>query len=42
MDNEERMGVKSGALSKHPLAASKIRAISELPLLEVLRAQVLA
>jgi large subunit ribosomal protein L10 len=41
-DNEERMGVKGGALSKHPLAVSEIRALSELPSLEVLRAQVLA
>jgi ribosomal protein L10 len=37
-----KTGVKSGALSKHPRAASKIRAISELPFLEVLRPQVLA
>jgi large subunit ribosomal protein L10 len=41
-DNEEKMGVKGGALSKHPLAASEIKALSELPSLEVLRAQVLA
>jgi large subunit ribosomal protein L10 len=40
--NEERMGVKGGALSKHPLAASEIKALSELPSLEVLRSQVLA
>jgi hypothetical protein len=41
-DNEERMGVKRGALSKHPLAVSEIRVLSELPSLEVLRAQVFA
>ncbi|MDR2812583.1 MAG: 50S ribosomal protein L10 [Puniceicoccales bacterium] len=41
-DNEERMGVKGGALSKRPLATSEIKALSELPSLEVLRAQVLA
>jgi large subunit ribosomal protein L10 len=41
-DNEEKMGVKGGALSKHPLATSEIKALSELPSLEVLRAQVLA
>jgi ribosomal protein L10 len=38
-DNEERMGVKGGALSKHPLAASEITELSELPLLEVTPAQ---
>jgi ribosomal protein L10 len=36
------MGVKGGALSKHPLAISEIKALSELPSLEVLFAQVLA
>ncbi|MDR1366456.1 MAG: 50S ribosomal protein L10 [Puniceicoccales bacterium] len=41
-DNEEKMGVKGGALSKHPLAVGEIKALSELPSLEVLRAQVLA
>jgi ribosomal protein L10 len=41
-DNEERMGVQSGALSKHSLPARKIRAISELRLLEMLRAQIFA
>jgi large subunit ribosomal protein L10 len=41
-DNDGRMGVKGGALSKHPLAADEIKALSELPSIEVLRAQVLA
>jgi large subunit ribosomal protein L10 len=41
-DNDEKMGVKGGVLAKAPLEASEIKALSELPSLEVLRAQVLA
>jgi large subunit ribosomal protein L10 len=41
-DNEEKMGVKGGALSKNSLSVAEIKALSELPSLEVLRAQVLA
>lgn len=40
--NDDKMPVKGGALSKHVLSAAEIKALSELPSLEVLRAQVLA
>jgi large subunit ribosomal protein L10 len=41
-DNEEKMGIKGGVLIKVPLEVSEIKALSELPSLEVLRAQILA
>ena len=41
-NNEQRMPVKGGALSKKTLEISEIQALSELPSLDVLRAQVLA
>ncbi|MDR0590296.1 MAG: 50S ribosomal protein L10 [Puniceicoccales bacterium] len=41
-DNEEKMGIKGGVLAKVPLEVSEIRALSELPSLDVLRAQILA
>jgi ribosomal protein L10 len=40
--NKHRMGAKGSALSRHSLAASEIKALSELLSFEVLRAQVLA
>jgi large subunit ribosomal protein L10 len=40
--NDGKMAIKGGALSKHPFTIEEIRALSELPSLEVLRAQALA
>ncbi|MDR1435467.1 MAG: 50S ribosomal protein L10 [Puniceicoccales bacterium] len=40
--NEEKMAIKGGVLSKNQFTIEEIRALSELPSLEVLRAQVLA
>lgn len=41
-NNEDRMPVKGGALSKKVLEVAEIKALSELPSLEVLRSKVLA
>ena len=41
-NNEDRMPVKGGALSKKVLEIAEIKALSELPSLEVLRSKILA
>jgi large subunit ribosomal protein L10 len=41
-DNDAKLPIKGGALAKNPLSVDEIRALSELPSLEVLRAQLLA
>jgi large subunit ribosomal protein L10 len=41
-DNDAKLPIKGGALDKNPLSVDEIRVLSELPSLEVLRAQLLA
>ncbi|MDR2201032.1 MAG: 50S ribosomal protein L10 [Puniceicoccales bacterium] len=41
-DNNAKLPIKGGALAKNPLSADEIKTLSELPSLEILRAQLLA